>query len=80
VQTLFSSGIIVFGNEGEGGFGTNLGDWKVRMASLKLFFVICFPLLMVTLVVWFMAYRHVHNKNSKKIGDEEQGTLDGTPR
>ncbi|KAL2206312.1 hypothetical protein CC79DRAFT_1398254 [Sarocladium strictum] len=55
-QTMFSSGIIVFGNEGDGGFGPNLGDWKLRSAGLKLFFAICLPLLTITLGVWLLAY------------------------
>jgi hypothetical protein len=53
---MFSSGIIVFGNEGDGGFGPNLGDWKLRSAGLKLFFAICLPLLTITLGVWLLAY------------------------
>lgn len=56
VATLFSSGIITFGNEGESGFGPNLGDWKLRSAGLKLFLAICIPLLTMTLGFWFLAY------------------------
>jgi hypothetical protein len=53
---MFSSGIVTFGQEGEGGFGPLLGDWKVRPAGLKLFFAICVPLLFMTLCAWTVAY------------------------
>lgn len=53
---MFSSGIIIFGPEGGGGFGSDMGDWKVRLAGIKLFFAICIPLLTVTLGVWLITY------------------------
>ncbi|KAK0387675.1 hypothetical protein NLU13_3920 [Sarocladium strictum] len=56
VATMFSSGIITFGNEGSSGFGPNLGDWEVRVAGLKLFFLICVPLLALTLSIWALSY------------------------
>lgn len=56
LQTMFSSGIITFGNEGSSGFGPNLGDWEVRVAGLKLFFLICAPLLALTLSIWALSY------------------------
>ncbi|WAO93282.1 Protein kinase domain-containing protein [Fusarium falciforme] len=39
VATIFSSGIITFGDDGDGGFGSAMGAWKVRPAALKLFAV-----------------------------------------
>ncbi|RSL49750.1 hypothetical protein CEP54_012280 [Fusarium duplospermum] len=45
VATIFSSGIITFGEDGSGGFGSAMGSWKVRLAGLKLFAAVCFPLL-----------------------------------
>ncbi|KAM5348639.1 hypothetical protein ACJ41O_008463 [Fusarium nematophilum] len=56
VATIFSSGILTFGQEGEGGFGSGMGDWKVRLAGLKLYAAICFPLLALTLLAWLLAY------------------------
>lgn len=53
---MFSSGIVTFGQEGEGGFGPFMGDWKVRPAGIKLFFAICIPLLFMTLCAWTVAY------------------------
>jgi hypothetical protein len=64
VATMFSSGIIVFGTEGSSGFGPNLGDWKVRTAGIKLFFIICLPLLACTLGLWFFAYVYARMKSS----------------
>lgn len=64
IQTMFSSGIIVFGTEGSSGFGPNLGDWKVRTAGIKLFFIICLPLLACTLGLWFFAYVYARMKSS----------------
>ncbi|RSL78453.1 hypothetical protein CEP51_008204 [Fusarium floridanum] len=46
VATIFSSGIITFGEDGSGGFGSAMGSWKVRLAGLKLFAAVCFPLLL----------------------------------
>ncbi|EEU42891.1 uncharacterized protein NECHADRAFT_84216 [Fusarium vanettenii 77-13-4] len=37
VATIFSSGIISFGQDGGPGFGSAMGAWKVRLAALKLF-------------------------------------------
>lgn len=55
-QTVFSSGIVTFGEDGTDGFGPHLGDWKVRLAGLKLFFAICLPLMTLTLCAWLAAY------------------------
>jgi hypothetical protein len=38
------------------GFGEKMGDWKVRIAGVKLFFAICLPLLFLTLSAWFAVY------------------------
>ncbi|KAF4981576.1 hypothetical protein FZEAL_2642 [Fusarium zealandicum] len=40
VATIFSSGILTFGEEGSGGFGSSIGDWKVRVAGLKLSLIV----------------------------------------
>ncbi|KAL2213297.1 hypothetical protein CC79DRAFT_1391255 [Sarocladium strictum] len=56
VATMFSSGIIIFGPEGGSGFGPDMGDWKIRLAGIKLFFAICIPLLAITLGVWIITY------------------------
>ncbi|KAI8663048.1 hypothetical protein NCS56_01110100 [Fusarium sp. Ph1] len=56
VATIFSSGIITFGDDGDGGFGSAMGAWKVRPAALKLFAAVCFSLLTVTLLAWCCAY------------------------
>lgn len=56
LQTVFGSGILTFGEDGGGGFGPELGDWKVRVSGLKLFFIICIPLLTVTLSAWLLSY------------------------
>lgn len=56
VATIFSSGIITFGDDGSSGFGPNIGDWKVREAGIKLFFIICLPMLSCTLGLWCLAY------------------------
>lgn len=68
-QTVFSSGILTFGNEGEVGFGSNLGDWKIRVAGLKLFFSICLPLLFITIGAWFLVYW----LSRRKTGCAEEG-------
>ncbi|KAH8178180.1 hypothetical protein LIA77_03262 [Sarocladium implicatum] len=73
-QTVFSSGIITFGNEGESGFGPNLGDWKLRSAGLKLFFAICIPLLTMTLGVWFLAYG-MKSKVKQYLNRQRSGIL-----
>lgn len=46
---MFSSGILTFGEDGDAGFGPQLGDWKVRSAGLKLYLMVCFPLMALTL-------------------------------
>lgn len=56
VATIFGSGILTFGDDGSSGSGPNMGDWKVRLAGLKLFLAICFPLMTLTLCAWLMAY------------------------
>ncbi|KAH6662626.1 hypothetical protein F5X68DRAFT_161634 [Plectosphaerella plurivora] len=73
VATMFSSGILTFGQEGEGGFGPWMGDWKVRPAGLKLFFAICVPLLFMTLCAWTVAYSAL--RRTARQSDDTHDTL-----
>ncbi|KAJ3537388.1 hypothetical protein NM208_g6332 [Fusarium decemcellulare] len=66
VATIFSSGILTFGDEGSAGFGSSMGAWKVRVAGLKLYFAICFPLLTLTLLAWLGAYCYARSRRSSK--------------
>lgn len=53
-----------------------MGDWKVRVAGLKLFFVICIPLLAFTLSAWFLVYwlaRRERRLSALPATDEEKG-------
>ncbi|RTE84500.1 hypothetical protein BHE90_000867 [Fusarium euwallaceae] len=68
VATIFSSGIITFGEDGGSGFGSAMGAWKVRLAGLKLFAAVCFPLLTLTLLAWCCAYCSARLKRNPRKG------------
>ncbi|RSM05248.1 hypothetical protein CDV31_009646 [Fusarium ambrosium] len=59
VATIFSSGIITFGEDGDAGFGSGMGAWKLRPAALKLFaasFLCTFSLLVYISKVDFLGW------------------------
>lgn len=60
-QTFFSSGIINFDDDEI----TNIGDWVTKWSALKLFGLICGPLMCITLSAWAMAYYFAHRQHRK---------------
>jgi hypothetical protein len=60
-QTFFSSGIINFDDDEI----TSIGQWVTKWSALKLFGLICGPLMCLTLSAWAMAYYIAHLQHRK---------------
>lgn len=73
-QTFFSSGILDFE---ESVSMLNLGDWTTRWGALKLFGLICGPLMGLVLTAWALAYRlarqHQNVQSASVTKDIEKG-------
>lgn len=49
----------------------NLGDWKLQWAALKLFMLICFPLMAVVLAAWGYTYVNAGRHRPMEDGGSE---------
>lgn len=61
-QTIFSSGILAFADGNNASLGPNLGDWKIRWQALKLFFIVCIPVMALTLSAWLISYLYARRQ------------------
>jgi hypothetical protein len=72
-QTIFSSGILAFDDDNGDAYGAQMGDWQIRWSALKLFFAVCVPLMVVTILSWLGAYCHArHSRKKRQLSVEAQ--------